>query len=173
MVGGRPSGLRQGPAELCAGNWPPPYVGQPTSRPRPPLIITAAVAVAALIVAVTRSTGSPSALATSTAPTRTAVADQQPCNTNELAAHALQASTNGCDEAQARTATTDASVMPKNAVADPAHAQPRDATRVLATANLTATAKATNGVAADTVWQIALDGGKAKDAAMKQVCGGG
>lgn len=165
-----------------AGNWPPPNLGQPARRPRPWLAIavaaTAAVAVASLVVALTRPTDSHSSATTITAPSHTtaeiATAQQQLCGTYNLAAHAVQVDTNGSDKALARTATTNAAVMLENAAANPAlDAQHRDAARALATAYLTATAKATNGVAADDEWQAALGDVIAKDAVMKKVCGGG
>ncbi|TAM71806.1 hypothetical protein [Mycobacterium sp.] len=185
MVGDPPSGFSQGPApapQSPAGNWPPHYVEQPASRSRPWLAIavaaTAAVAVTALFVASTRKTDSHSSVTTTTVPTHThaetAAAQQQLCDTYKLAARAVQVDTNGSDKALARTATTNAAVMLENASADPAlDAQHRDPARTLATAYLTATAKATNGVAADAEWRAALDDVIAKDAAMKQVCGGG
>lgn len=183
MVGDQPSGFGQGPtAQPPAGNWPPPYAGQPPARSRPLLAVavaaTAAVAVAALVVALTRPTASHPSTTTNTAPTHTpaetAAAQKQLCDTYNLAAHAVQVDTNGSDKALARTATTNAAVMLENAAADPAlDAQHRDAARALATAYLTTTAKATSGVAADAEWQAALDDVIAKDAAMKKVCGGG
>lgn len=165
-----------------AGDWQPPNLGQPASRPRPWLAIavaaTAAVAVAALGVALTRVTDSRSSGTTTTVPTHAhaeiAAAQKQLCDTYNLAAHAVQVDTNGSDKALARTTTTNAAVMLENAAANQAlDAQHRDAARALATAYLTATAKATNGVVADDEWQAALRDVIAKDAAMKQVCGGG
>lgn len=184
-MGDLPSGYGDGPvAQPPTGNWPPPpYLPQPASRSRPWLAIavavTAAVAVAALILGLTRPMDPHSSTTTATTPpaythAETAAAQQQLCDTYKLAAHAVQVDTNGNDKALARTATTNAAVMLDNAAADPAlDAQHRDAARALATAYLTATAKATNGVAADAEWQAALDDVIAKDSAMKKVCGGG
>jgi hypothetical protein len=183
VSGDLPSGFGEGPiAQPPAGNWPPPSLGQPAARPRPWLAIavavTAAVAAAALVVALAQPGSSHSSVPTTTAPTRTpaevVAAQQQLCDTYKLAARAVQVDTNGTDKALARTATTNAAVMLGNAAADPAlDAQHRDAARALATAYLTATARASNGVVADAEWQAALDDVIAKDAAMKKVCGGG
>ncbi|WP_041321272.1 hypothetical protein [Mycobacterium intracellulare] len=183
MAGDVPSGYGERPiTPPPVGSWPPPNLGQPASRPRPWLAIsvavTAAVAVAALVVALTRGANSPSSVTTTTpaptqSPAQTAAAQQQLCDTYKLAARAVQVDTNGSDKALARTATTNAAVMLENASADPAlDAQHRDAARALATAYLTATAKATSGVVTEAEWQAALDDVIAKDAAMKQVCGG-
>lgn len=184
MVGDPPLSFGQGPpAQPPMANWPPQHVGQPTKRSRPWLAmavaVVAAVALAALIVALTRGPIShPSVTTTTPVPTythaRTETAQQQLCDTYKLVARAVQVDTNGSDKALARIATTNAAVMLENASADPAlDAQHRDAARALATAYLTTTAKATTGVAADAEWQAALDDVIAKDAVMKQVCGGG
>ncbi len=179
MAGGPPLGHGEGSSfQLPAGQWTAPHPTVRASRSRPWLAIavavTAVVAVAALVVALMRPMAArPS---TPTAPTytpaETAAAQQHLCDTYKLAARAVQVDTNGNDKALARTATTNAAVMLENAATDPAlDAKDRDAARALATAYLTATAKATNGVVADAEWQAALDEVIAKDAAMKKVCG--
>ncbi|MGD1255988.1 hypothetical protein ACKUT9_17260 [Mycobacterium seoulense] len=167
------------PVQPPPANQSPNFFGQPASRSGPWLMIavvlTAALATAALILALTRPTTSRSS--TTATPTydaaETTTAKQKLCDTYKLAARAVQIDTNGSDKALARSATTNAAVMLDNAAADPAlDAKPRDAARELAAAYLTATAKATNGVVSDSEWQAALDDVIAKDAAMKQVCGG-
>ncbi|WP_231996761.1 hypothetical protein [Mycobacterium scrofulaceum] len=85
----------------------------------------------------------------------------------------MQVDTNGTDKALARIAATNAALMLENAADDSAlDARQSDVARALATAYLMATAKATSGVVSDSEWQAALDDVIAKDAAMKQVCGG-
>ncbi|BCO54734.1 MULTISPECIES: hypothetical protein [Mycobacterium] len=183
MVEDLPLGFGQGPAaQPPMENWPPHLLGQPPTRSpwlAVAVAVTAVVAVAALIVALTREPNShPSATANASVPSythaRTATAQKQLCDTYKLAAHAVQVDTNGTDKALARIATTNAAVILESASADPAvDSQHRDAARGLATAYLTATVKATTGVAAEAEWQAALDDVVAKDAVMKQVCGGG
>ena len=69
---------------------------------------------------------------------------------------------------------TNAAVMLDDAAANPAlDAKHRDAARALATAYLTVTAKGSSDIATDAEFRAALDDVVAKDAAMKQVCGGG
>lgn len=86
----------------------------------------------------------------------------------------MQTDTNGSDKALARTATTNGALLLENAADAPALDPPhRNAARALATAYLTATAKATNGVVADSEWQAALNDVISKDTEMKKVCGGG
>lgn len=164
------------------GNWPPPHLGQPASRPRPLLAVavavTAAIAVAALIVALTRSTDSHSSTTTTTAPTHaaseTATAQQRLCDTYKLAARAVQVDTNGSDKAFARIALTNSAMLLYNASNDPAlDEQHRSAAQALAAAYLTDTAKSSEGVATDSEFQDAVADVNAKDAAMKKVCGVG
>ncbi|BBX75597.1 hypothetical protein MSHI_35030 [Mycobacterium shinjukuense] len=137
--------------------------------------IAAVVAVAALIVALTnaRPAATP---ATTSVPTytaaQTAAAQRQLCDTYKLVAHAVQVDTNGSDKALARITLTNAAAILDNAAADPAlDAKHRDAARALATAYRTTIVMASGGTQAE--WQAALDDGNVKDAAMKQVCGGG
>ncbi|KCD42074.1 hypothetical protein P472_04057, partial [Mycobacterium tuberculosis TKK_03_0029] len=80
--------------------------------------------------------------------------------------------TNGSDKALARITLTNAAAILDNAAADPAlDAKHRDAARALAAAYRTTIVMASGGTQAE--WQAALDDGNVKDAAMKQVCGGG
>jgi hypothetical protein len=164
-----------------SGQWPATYPAQSTQRPRPwlgiAMAVTAAVAVAALIVALTRPTAaSPSA--TTTVPTytasETAAAQRQLCDTYKLAAQAAQVDTAGTDKALARIATTNGALILEIAAANPAvDAKHRDAALALAAAYLTDTAKSSSDAVTEAEFRAALDDVKAKDAAMKQVCGGG
>jgi hypothetical protein len=139
--------------------------------------IATAVAVAALIVALTRTPVS-SSLDTAKAPTysaaETTAAQQQLCDTYQLAAKSVQVDTAGTDKALARIATTNGALMLDTAASNPAlDANHRDAARALEAAYLTVTAKSSSGVATDAEFQAALDNVLAKDAVMKKVCGGG
>ncbi|OBI07891.1 hypothetical protein A5679_10025 [Mycobacterium scrofulaceum] len=141
------------------------------------LAFASAVAIAALILALTRSTTANTTMTSTTAPARrpgeVASAQQHLCETYKLVARAVQVDTNGTDKALARIAATNAALMLENAADDSAlDARQSDVARALATAYLMATAKATSGVVSDSEWQAALDDVIAKDAAMKQVCGG-
>ena len=183
MVGEPPAGHGERPPfPPPAGNWPPPNLGQPASRLRPWLAIavaaTAAVAVAALVVALTRPTDSRSSGTTTTAPTHTpaeiAAAQKRLCETYKLAARAVQVDTNGNDKAFARIALTNSAVLLYNASNDAVlDDQHRSAAQALATAYLTDTAKSSEGAATEAEFQEAVADVNAKDAAMKQVCGGG
>jgi len=137
---------------------------------------TAAVAVAALVVALTRSTDSHSSGATTTAPTHTpaeiAAAQQQLCDTYKLAARSVEVETNGTDKALARIALSNAAGMIDDAARDPAiEAKHRDTARALAAAYRTS--NALGSVATDAEYRTALDDIVAKDAAMRQACSNG
>jgi hypothetical protein len=182
VSGDLPSGFGEGPiVQPQAGNWPPPYAGQPASHSRPWLAIavavTAAVAVAALIVALTRPmTAKPSSTATVPAFTAaaTAAAQKQLCDVYKSAAVAVQVDTNGSDKAFGRIALTNSAALLYNAASDPAlDVEHRSAARALATAYLTDTAKSSEGAATEAEFRSAVDDVNAKDAAMKKVCGGG
>ncbi|WP_347503038.1 hypothetical protein [Mycobacterium mantenii] len=140
--------------------------------------MTAAVAVAALVVALMRPTASHSS-ATTTAmltptSTETATAQQRLCETYKVAARAKQVDTNGSDKAFARIALTNSAGLLYNASNDPAlDEQHRNAAQALATAYLTDTAKSSEGAATEAEFQEAVNDVNAKDAAMKKVCGGG
>ncbi len=182
MAGDLPSGLGEGSANRpLTGQWTPTYPTGPAQRPRPWLVIalavTAAVAVAALIVALTRPTA-PKPSATAAAPTYTAAeisaAQRQLCDTYRLAAQAAQVDTAGADKALARIATTNGALLLEMAAANPAlDVGHRDAARALAMAYGTLTAKGSYGVATDADYQAALNDAIAKDAAMKKACSGG
>jgi hypothetical protein len=139
--------------------------------------VTAAVAVAALILALVRPMESRSSVTTSKpayTATEIAAAQQQLCDTYKLAARAVQVDTNGSDKAFARIALTNSAVMLSNAATDPAlDAEHRNAARALATAYLTDTAKSSEGAATEAEFRAAVDDVNAKDAVMKKVCGGG
>ncbi|MGD1283469.1 hypothetical protein ACKUUI_22085 [Mycobacterium seoulense] len=159
------------------GSIPPSRAGRGLAKVT---VVVAAIAgvlsIAALSVAIMRPAGSipPTTITTQPYnPAQISAAHAHLCDTYKLASRAVQIDTNGSDKALARSATTNAAVMLENAAADLAlDAKPRDAARELSAAYLTATAKATNGVVSDSEWQAALDEVIAKDAAMKQVCGG-
>jgi hypothetical protein len=184
MVGDMPPDFGEGSTTHppTVGQWTPAYPPQPAPRSRTwPTValpaIAAVVAVAALIVALTRST--PAAPApTATAPTYTAAetvaAQKQLCDTYKLAARAVQIDTNGNNPALARIADTNGAVMLDMAAANPAlDATLRDAARALATAYITVTAKGNTDVANDAEFRATIDDVVAKDAVMKKVCGGG
>ncbi|WP_406813320.1 hypothetical protein [Mycobacterium sp. M23085] len=183
MVGDLPSSHREGQAgPPPAGSWPPPHFPQPVSRPRPWLaiavVVTAAVAVAALVVALMRPTTVHSSATTTATPTHTpaetAAAQQQLCDTYNLAARAVQVDTNGSDKALARIALTNSASLLFNVSKDPAlDEQHRSAAQALAMAYLTDTAKSSEGAATAAEFQEAVADVNAKDAAMKKVCGGG
>lgn len=183
-MGNPPAGFGQGPvAQPPAGNWLPHPVGQPATRSRPWLAIavavTAAIAVAALVFALTLPTDSHPSMPTTTAPTtythaETATAQHQLCDVYKLAAQAAQVDTAGSDKALARIATTNGALLLNMAAANPAlDAEHRDAAHALAMAYGTLSAKGSYGVATDVQYQAALDDAIAKDAAMKKVCGVG
>ena len=184
MAGDLPPNFGEGSTmgSPTSGQWTPTYRTGPAARSRTWLAtalaaIAAVVAVAALIVALTRPTASrPSAATTvpTTTAAETAAAQRQLCDTYKLVARAVGVDTNGGDKALARIALTNAAVMLDNAAADPAlDAKYRDAARALATAYLAETAKSSDDVVTEAEFQAALNDVIAKDAAMKKVCGGG
>jgi hypothetical protein len=183
MVGDLPSDFGESSTNRPpAEQWTPAQATQtaPRSRTWPAVALAAialVVAVAALIVAQTRSTHAASP-PTTTTPTytaaETAAAQKQLCDAYGLVARAVQVDTNGNNPALARVATTNGAVMLDNAAANPAlDATHRDAARALATAYLTTTAMGNKDVATDSDFRAALDDVTAKDAVMKKVCGGG
>ncbi|WP_244185655.1 hypothetical protein [Mycobacterium marseillense] len=140
--------------------------------------VTAAVAVAALVVTLTRPTRSGSPVTATTPPTyssaKITVAQQKLCDTYKLAARSVQVDTAGTDKALARIATTNGAQMLDMGARNPAlDANLRDVARVLETACLTVTAKSSYGVATGAEFQAVLDDAIAKDAAMKKARGGG
>lgn len=181
-LGDLPSSHHDGQAaHPSAGNSLAPHFPPPVSRPRPwiasALVVTAAVAVTALVVALIRPTASKPVMIT-TAPTYTAVetsaALKSLCDTYKLAAREVDVDTGGQDRALARVATTNGAVMLDNAAASPALvAKARDAARALAAVYGTLTAMGSNSVATDAQYQAALDDITAKDAVMKSVCANG
>lgn len=183
MVGDLPSDFGESSTNRPpAEGWTPASPAQPSSRSQTwPAIALAAialvVAVIALVVALLRSApASPPRTATASAPTaaEAAAAQQQLCDTYKLAARAVQLDTNGNNAALARIADTNGAVMLNMAAANPAlDAAHRDAARALATAYLMVTAKGNTDIASDAEFRAAIDDVVAKDAAMKQVCGGG
>ncbi|MEE2851289.1 MAG: hypothetical protein VX424_01360 [Actinomycetota bacterium] len=181
MVGDSPSSHGEGSPVPPAGSWPPPHLPQPVSRPRPwmaaAVMLTAAVAVAALIVSLTRPTASrPVATATapSYSPAEIRAAQKTLCDTYRLIARAVEVDTSGTDKALARIADTNGALMLDMASAAPAlDDNHRDAARALATAYGTVTAMGNSAVATDAEYRAALDDVTAKDSVMKKVCGVG
>lgn len=181
MAGDLPSGTGEGPSfQARAGQWIPPYPTGQASHSRPWLavavVVTAAVAIAALIVAVVRPTGA--GTSARTAPTytaaETAAAQRELCDTYKLAARAVEVDTGGNDRALARIATTNGAVLLDNAASSLAlDAKYRDAARALAAAYGRLTAMGNNVVATDAQYQAGLDDITAKDAVMKSVCANG
>ncbi|BBZ42323.1 hypothetical protein [Mycobacterium conspicuum] len=181
MVGDLPSDFGEASANRpTADQWRQAQVRTP-SHPRTwPAValatIAVVVAVAALIMALTRSThaSQPPAITTPTyRAAETAAAQRQLCDTYKLAAQAVAIDTGGGDKALARIATTNGALLLNMAAANPTlDANHRDAARALATAYGTLTAKGTYGIASDSEYQAALDDIVAKDAVLKKVCGG-
>ncbi|MDM4139591.1 MULTISPECIES: hypothetical protein [Mycobacterium] len=181
MAGEVHSGLAEEPAA-------DPHMGNSTSArarrlaPRPSrwqaiaISVIAAVAVGALIIALTRSTSSqhPANSATATHTTAESLAAQQRlCETYNVAARSVQVDTNGSDKAFARIALTNSAVLLFTASNDPAlDEQHRNAAQALATAYLMDTAKSSEGAATEAEFQVAVAEVNTKDAAMKRACGG-
>ena len=160
------------------GQWAPAHQSQPLPRPSTwPAIavagLAAAVAISALIVALTRPTASaPSTTTPTYASADVSTAQRELCDTYDLAARSVRAETNGAHRALARIALSNAAGMLDTAAAAPAlDAKHRDAAHALATAYRTANALAS--IATDEQYRAAVDDINGKDAAMKKVCGGG
>ena len=183
MVGDLPSGFGEGATgRPPAGQWMPPQAAPTPARSRAwPAIALAAIAtvmaVAALIAALTNSTRAappPTTAGSTYTGAETATAQRQLCDTYKIVARAVGVDTNGGDKALARISLTNAAVMLDNAAANPAlGTNDRAAARALATAYLTETAKSSSDAFTEPEFRAALDDVNAKDAAMKQVCGGG
>lgn len=181
MAGEVPSGLAEEPtADPHIGNSASARARRSGSRSSRWLAIlisvTAAVAVGALIIALTRPT-SPQKSATSTPPAHSTAeslaAERRPCETYKVAAQSVQVDTNGSDKAFARIALTNSAVLLFTASNDPArNEQHRNAAQALATAYLMDTGKSSEGAATGAEFQVAVAEVNAKDAAMKRACGG-
>lgn len=184
MAGDLPPAPGDGPSAgpPSSPQWAPVFPTQPQPRSRTwPTVLLAgaatAVAVAALIVALTRPTATKPST-TTTAPIYSAAqisaAQQQLCDTYRTEARTIRVDTSGNDEALARIAATNGAVMLFNAAANPAlDAKYRDAARALATAYGNVSAMGSKGVATDSEWRAVLDDANAKDSSMKQICNGG
>ncbi|MDX1887903.1 hypothetical protein SBI63_31565 [Mycolicibacterium sp. 120270] len=138
--------------------------------------LAAVLAGAALVVALVRSAATETA-APSAAPTYTAAeadaAQQKLCDAYRLAARAVQIETHGGGPALARVASVNGAVMLESAAAAPALApSDRKAAQALAEAYRTATAVGSFAGVDDPEWRSAADDVNAKDAVMKEVCGG-
>lgn len=163
------------------GQWTPTYPAQAVQRSRVwPATVLASIsillAIAAVIVALAKK---PSAAVPASAPAPTytpadvAAAKQQLCDTYKLEARTVRSDTGGSDEALARIAATNGAVMLYHAAANPAlDAKYRDAARALATAYGNVSALGSKGIATDAEWRAVLEDANAKDAAMKNLCGG-
>lgn len=166
--------------------WPPPFPMQPPPRPRAwSAIILATIAVllgaAALVVALTRTVGSPSTTSatTSTPPSytaeQTAAAHQKLCDAYKLASRAVQIETNGTNQAFAGIATVNGAVMLQEAVNNNPGLAPSERAAALALAEAYSNVAATSSLAGgqDPAWQSALNDANAKDASLKKICGSG
>lgn len=166
-----------------------PDLGQPRSTQRirttrhfgnRPAIGLAGVAIvmagAALVVALTRTTVArlaPDPPVPTNSAADISTAQQQLCDIYKVQARTVRADTSGNDEALARIAATNGAVMLYNAATNPAlDAKHRDGARALAMAYGNVSALGSKGVATDVEWRAVLDDANAKDAAMKQLCGG-
>lgn len=169
------------------GSWAPTYPTPPTPRSAPGragVLIAVALGALAILLAATalivtlmhsnQRTTTPTTTSTHThTAAEIAAADRQLCDTYKLAARAVEIDTGGGDRALARIATTNGAVMLDNAAADTAlDAKYRDAARSLAAAYGKLTAMSNNVVATDMQYQAALDDITAKDAVMRNACGG-
>lgn len=170
---GPPPNPRQWPQTFPAGR-------QPRTRTWLPTLlggVATILAIAALIVALTRPTATKSTAMTSGpvfSAAQVSAAQQQLCDTYKTEARTIRADTSGDDEALARIAATNGAVMLYNAASNPAlDAKYRDAARALATAYGNVSVMGSKGVATDAEWRAVLDDANAKDAAMKQICSGG
>lgn len=183
MAGDLPPAPGNGPtaSALSPTQWSPGFLNppQPRSRTWPSLILAGVatiVAIAALVVALTRPINT-KPTPVSTPPTfsaaETTAAQRQLCDTYKLGARAVQADTNGHDVALGRIALTNAAAMLDDAAGNPAlGAAYREPAHALAASYRAGTAMGNRDVATDTQFQAALDDINAKDAAMKNVCGG-
>jgi len=185
MAGDVPPAPGEEPASRAStsGQRAPAYPTQPATGARTwaALVLAAiaiVVAVAALIVAITRSTDKgPSA--STTVPTytaaETAAAHQKLCDAYKLAARAVQIDTNGTNPAFANIATVNGAVMLGQTVNASPALLPGDRAAALALAESYSNVAAVSSLATgnDPTWQSALNDANAKDAAMKKVCGGG
>lgn len=179
MAGDLPPAPGEGPSISPAGptQWAPVFPTPPQARSRtwPPVLLAGAamvVAIAALIVALTRPTAA-KPITTTTAPTysaaETSAAQRRLCDTYKLAARSVETDTNGTDKAIARVALANAAGMLDDATADPAiDAKLRDAVRSLAAAYRTS--NALSSVASDAEYRAALDDIVAKDAPVRNAC---
>lgn len=183
MAGDLPPAPGSGPTPGAPGptQWSPIFPSQPQARARtwPAALLagTATVlAIAALIVALTRASSSDQSHAT-TVPASVAAdmpnSHQQLCDVYSRAARAVQIESNGGGTALARIATVNGAVMLEAAAATPG-LKPDERSAALALArsyrDLTAVGSVVNG-SSDPAWQSAIGDVNAADGAMKKVCG--
>lgn len=175
-------GDRAGVSPPGPTQWAPvfPTQSQRRSSTWPSLIlagVATVVAVAALVVALTRSSTPVHSPAT-TAPTNnaavTANPHQQLCDVYSRAARAVQIESNGGGTALARIATVNGAAM-LEATATVPGLKPDERSAALALArsyrDLTAIGSVVNG-SSDPAWQSAIGDVNAADSAMKKVCEG-
>nr|WP_231975854.1 hypothetical protein [Mycobacterium sp. E2462] len=141
--------------------------------------LVAAIAVAALVVSLTRPSSVKSAAISTPPPPsagEVAAARQKLCDSYQLAARAVQIETNGTSPERAGIAEVNGAMMlrevadtsPKLAAGD------RESALGLAEAYSNVAVRASLATGSDDpAWRSALDQANARDAAMKKVCGGG
>lgn len=146
--------------------------------------VLAAVAIllgaAALVVALTRPTGSASSVSStvSTTPShpaaQTAAARKKLCDAYKLAANAVQIETNGTSPERANIATVNGAVILEEAVNSTPAIEPSDRAAALTLAEAYSHAVAVSSTAGgdDPMWLAAINDVITKDAPMRQLCGG-
>lgn len=142
-------------------------------------LVSTVVAVVALVVATSRSSGS-SITTKSAAPTYNAAevsaAHQKLCDAYKLEARAVQIETNGTDQALSGIATINGALILQDALNTTPALPPDDRASARALAEAYSNAQATAATVQqrnDPLWQSTISDVNAKDAAMKKVCGGG
>ncbi|OSC26133.1 hypothetical protein B8W69_17040 [Mycobacterium vulneris] len=189
MVGDLPPAPGEGPTTgppSSSMHWAPAFPTQPPPRPKAwPAVVLAAIAVAlgiaALVVALTRPTSSQSTASSTTSTTpsytadQTAAARKQLCDAYKLAAHAVQIDTNGASPERANIATVNGAVMLEQAVNSAPAIAPSDRAAALTLAEAYSNAVAVSSTAGgdDPAWRAAINDVIAKDAPLRQLCGGG
>lgn len=167
------------------GQWAPGYPPPTPRRSRfwPTIALSAIVmavvativAVAALVMATTRSPASDS-LPTTAVPTYSAAevsaAHQKLCDAYKLAARAVQIETHGPSPERAGIAEVNGAMMLRRVVNAAPALTPSDHATALALADAYSNVAAVASLNDNLRWQAALDDANAKDAAMKEVCGG-
>lgn len=137
-------------------------------------LVATVVAVVALALATTRSSGSRPA-PTMAAPTYSAAevsaAHQTLCDAYKLAARAVQIETNGSSPERAGIAEVNGALLVEDAVNSAPAIAPSDRTAALALAGAYKNIAAVASLNDLSIWRPALDDANAKDAAMNKLCG--